>query len=359
MGGARGNTEGDAAVSRRRGGRPGGARSCPRLALTTGEPAGIGPDIALAAARRGFSAQVVVIGDPGLLQERARQLGADVELTEYEPGAAAAPNRPGQLYYIEQPLARPVKPGQPAPENAAAVLGAIDQAVAGCRERRFDAVVTGPVNKAIINAAGFSFSGHTEYIAALCDAPTPVMMLLNDFARVALVTTHLPLRRVTEHITRQRLGDVIRVVDGALRDWFRLDRPRLLVCGVNPHAGEQGRLGREEIEVVIPVLDELKAAGLNLAGPAAADTAFTAAALKDADAVIAMYHDQGLTALKSHGFGNTVNMTLGLPIIRTSVDHGTALDLAGSGGADDASLLAAVNHAVALVKTAAAGAANR
>lgn len=353
MGGAGENAERDA------GGRPGQATACPRLALTLGEPAGIGPDIALGAARRGLLAQLIVIGDPGLLQERARRLGMDVELTEYDPRAAAAPNRPQQLYYVAQPLARPVRPGQPAPENAAAVLGAVDRAVAGCRERRFDAMVTGPVNKAVIAAAGFSFSGHTEYIAALCGAPTPVMMLLNDFARVALVTTHLPLRQVTEHITRQRLEDVVRVVDGALRDWFRIDHPRLLVCGVNPHAGEQGRLGREEIDVVVPVVDELKAAGLNLAGPAAADTAFTAAALENTDAVLAMYHDQGLTALKSHGFGETVNMTLGLPIIRTSVDHGTAFDLAGGGAAADASLLAAVNHAIAMVKTAATGAANR
>ena len=321
----------------------------PRLALTLGEPAGIGPDIVLGSARHEAAAQIVVIGDPGVLEQRARRIGAAVELTAFDPAAPVTAHVPGQLCVLHQPLALPVQAGNPDPGNADCVLSAIERAVEGCLDGQFDAMVTGPVSKSVIAGAGHAFSGHTEYIAGLCGNHVPVMMLANDFARVALVTTHLPLGQVAGRITRRRLRDVIRVVAADLQAKFNIDNPRLLVCGVNPHAGEQGHLGNEEIETVIPAIDELRAEGLDLAGPVPADTAFTAASLQGTDAVVAMYHDQGLPVLKSHGFGRTVNITLGLPVIRTSVDHGTAFDLAGSGRADDTSLVAAIDCAVDMV----------
>ena len=324
--------------------------NCPRLALTLGEPAGVGPDIVLCNARRETAAQIVVIGDPDVLEKRARRIGTTVELTEFDPDAAIKPQMPGQLCYLHQPLVQPVEPGVPALRNADCVLAAIERAVEGCLTGHFDAMVTGPVSKSLIAGAGHAFSGHTEYIARLCGDPIPVMMLANDFARVALVTTHLPLNQVTGRITRRRLRDVIRVVAADMQAKFNIGNPRLLICGINPHAGEQGHLGNEEIEIVNPVIDELRAMGLNLVGPVPADTAFTASSLENTDAVIAMYHDQGLPVLKSHGFGNTVNITLGLPIIRTSVDHGTAFDLAGTGNAEETSLVAAIDCAVDLVQ---------
>ena len=325
-------------------------KSLPRLALTPGEPAGIGPDIVLGSARHEAAAQIVVIGDLAVLEQRARRIGAAVELTAFDPAAPVTPHVPGQLCVLHQPLALPVKPGTPDMGNAGCVLSAIERAAAGCLDGQFDAMVTGPVSKAVIAGAGHAFSGHTEYIAGLCGNHVPVMMLANDFARVALVTTHLPLNQVAERITRRRLRDVISVVAADLQAKFNIENPRLLVCGINPHAGEQGYLGTEEIEVVNPVLDELRGAGLDLVGPVPADTAFTAASLENVDAVVAMYHDQGLPVLKSHGFGNTVNVTLGLPIIRTSVDHGTAFDLAGTGHAEEASLVAAINYAIDMVR---------
>ena len=323
-------------------------KSSPRLALTLGEPAGIGPDIVLNNARRELAAQVVVMGDPAVLEDRARRTGMSVELIEYDPGATPGPQKPGQLLYLNQPLAAPVQPGVPQTCNADSVLVAIERAVKGCLAGEFDAMVTAPVNKAVIAAAGYTFKGHTEYIAELCGSPPSVMMLANDFARVALVTTHLPLQQVTGQITRNRLREVIRIVADDMRKKFDINKPRLLVCGVNPHAGEQGLLGNEENEILIPVIDELKTEGLNLVGPVPADTAFTSASLAHTHAVVSMYHDQGLPALKSHGFGKTVNITLGLPIIRTSVDHGTAFDLAGTGRADASSLGAAIDCAVDL-----------
>ena len=323
--------------------------SLPRLALTLGEPAGIGPDIAIKSARYEHAAQIVVIGDPDLLEDRARQIGVSVELAEYDPDAAVSPQRPGQIRYLRQALAEPVKPGVPTSRNADCVLAAIAHAVDGCMAGHFDAMVTGPVSKSVIADAGRAFTGHTEYIARICGDSLPVMMLANDFARVALVTTHLPLNQVAGRITRQRLRDVINVVAGDLQTKFNIENPRLLVCGINPHAGEQGYLGSEEIEIVTPVIDELKSSGLNLVGPVPADTAFTGPSLENSDAVIAMYHDQGLPVLKSHGFGKTVNITLGLPVIRTSVDHGTAFDLAGTGHAEEDSLVAAIDYAIDMV----------
>lgn len=324
--------------------------NCPRVALTMGDPAGIGPDILLAGARRPARVQKVVIGDPKILEERARMIGAEVELISYDPDVAAEPHQPGQLVYLHQPLAGPVEPGRATLRNADCVVCAIERAVEGCMSGEFHAMVTAPVSKAVIAAAGHKFRGHTEYIANLCGSLTPVMMLVNDFARVALATTHVPLSEVSGHITRRRLRDVIRVIADDMRTKFNINQPRLLVCGVNPHAGEYGLLGKEENEVMSPVLNELRTEGLNLTGPVPADTAFTVASLKKADVVVAMYHDQGLPALKSHGFGKTVNITLGLPFIRTSVDHGTAFDLAGTGKADASSLCAAVDLAADLTR---------
>ena len=322
--------------------------SCPRIALTMGDPAGIGPDILLTGAAHEGWAQRVVIGDPVVLEQRARKIGTDVQLVQYDPDTAITPHKVGQLLYLHQPVAGPVVHGRPTLRNADCVVSAIDRAVEGCMSGEFDAMVTSPVSKAVIAAAGHQFRGHTEHIANLCGSLTPVMMLANDFARVALVTTHVPLSQVTGRITRRRLREVFRVVAGDLELKFGIIAPRVLVCGINPHAGEHGLLGSEENETVTPVINELNAEGLNLEGPVPADTAFTASSLKNIDAVVTMYHDQGLPVLKSHGFGKTVNLTLGLPIIRTSVDHGTAFKLAGSGKADAASLCAAIDMAADL-----------
>ena len=319
------------------------------MVLTLGEPAGIGPDIVLKSARQPLPAQVVVIGDPDLLEDRARRLGMAIELSEFVPGSEPTPHTPGHCCYIRQALAQQVEPGRPDPANADCVLASIEQAVRACMAGQFDAMVTGPVSKSVIADAGHAFSGHTEFIAGLCGDPVPVMMLANDFARVALVTTHLPLNQVSGRITRRRLREVIEVVAADMRAKFYIESPRLLVCGINPHAGEQGYLGTEEIEIVNPVINELRCAGLDLVGPVPADTAFTTSSLENVDAVIAMYHDQGLPVLKSHGFGKTVNITLGLPIIRTSVDHGTAFDLAGTGVAEETSLVAAIDFAADMV----------
>lgn len=322
--------------------------SLPRLALTVGEPAGIGPDIIIGAAQSALEAQLVVIADPDLLESRARRLGVPLELTEYRPDGTGEPQRPGRLCCLPQPLRRGVAPGRPDPRNAGRVLDAIETAVRGCLTGAFAAMATAPVSKAVIAEGGFAFTGHTEYIAALCDGALPVMMLMNDFARVALLTTHLPLAQVPGQVTRRRLRDVITVVHDDLKAKFGIAKPRLRVCGLNPHAGEQGLLGREEIDAMIPTLEALREQGLTLLGPAPADTAFTPASLCEVDAVVAMFHDQGLPALKSQGFGKTVNITLGLPIIRTSVDHGTAFDLAGTGRAETSSMDAALRCALAL-----------
>ena len=324
--------------------------SCPRLALTMGDPAGIGPDVLLAAAVNQIWGQRVVIGEPQVLEDRARMIGADVELIQYDPEAPIKPQKAGQLLYLHQPIVAPAKPGAPTPRNTDCVVSAIERAVEGCMAGEFHAMVTGPVSKSAIAEAGHNFTGHTEYIAKLCGSLSPVMMLANDFARVALVTTHLPLNQVAGRITRRHLRDTLRVVAADLRAKFNIEAPRVLVCGLNPHAGEDGLLGGEEQEVVIPVIEGLKAQGLDLAGPVPADTAFTPASLENVDAVAAMYHDQGLPVLKSHGFGKTVNITLGLPIIRTSVDHGTAFDLAGTGKADAGSMRAAIDLAVNLAR---------
>ncbi len=321
----------------------------PRLVITPGEPAGIGPELCAQVAQADFPAQWVVIADPDLLRDRAQRLGLDLELVLYDPDAPRLPQRAGILQVL--PLAlrhHPSQPGLLDPANAAYVLDCLERACDGCLTGEFDALVTGPVHKGVINDAGFPFSGHTEFLAARCGSD-PVMMLAAPGLRVALATTHLPLRQVADHITPAGLEGVIRILDRDLRQRFGIARPRLLVCGLNPHAGEGGHLGREEIEIIAPLLARLRAEGLDLVGPLAADTAFVPDHLAQADAVLAMYHDQGLPVLKHLGFGNAVNITLGLPIVRVSVDHGTALDLAGTGQADPGSLKAALNTALEMV----------
>ncbi len=319
--------------------------SARRLVVTTGEPAGVGPDIALAAALSDWSCELVFAGDPDLLAARAALLGLALKPVEWRETATPAPHRAGTLPVLPARLARDATPGRPDPANAHYVLDTIEAAARGCLEGRFAAMVTAPVQKSSINEAGIAFKGHTEYLAAMGGGVHPVMLLVAGPLRVALATTHLPLADVSRHITHASLEDTLTVLDQGLRDAFRLTTPRIVVCGLNPHAGEGGHLGREEIEVIRPLIASLQARGLAVSGPVPADTAFTPASLEAADAVLAMYHDQGLPVIKHAGFGRTVNVTLGLPFLRTSVDHGTALDLAGTGRADPGSLFEAIRLA--------------
>lgn len=287
-----------------------------------------------------------------MLEDRAACLGIDIKLKTYQSSAAPVKHIPGTLTIQPLLVSSPVIAGQPDIANAGYVLESIKTATLGCLSGKFNAMVTGPVNKAIINQADYKFSGHTEFIAELCNKAFPVMLLANEKMRIALVTTHLPLAKVSEQITAHRLEQVIVTANADLTRYFGISRPRLLVCGLNPHAGEQGHLGDEEINIIIPTLNKLRETGLQITGPVPADTAFTSNSLRDIDLVVAMYHDQGLPVLKSHGFGDTVNITLGLPIIRTSVDHGTALELAGSGKANPDSLVCAIQQAIILAGNA-------
>ena len=316
------------------------------LIVTIGEPAGIGPDICLQLAADGAANNFVVCGDLRLLQNRADRIGLDVALQAYAAGALPAKERRG-LRVLDWPLANPLVCGNPDPANASAVLKSIARAVSGCLQGEFAGLVTGPLQKSTINDAGIRFSGHTEYLAELTGAPTPVMMLVARNFRVALASTHLPLREVPDYLTRKRLEAVLRVLHRDLKARFDIAAPTIIVCGLNPHAGESGHLGNEEQQVIVPILEKLRSEGMQLLGPIPADTAFIGASEK-ADAVLAMYHDQGLPVLKYAGFGLAVNITLGLPIIRTSVDHGTALDKAGTGKANPGSLLEAINQARAM-----------
>jgi 4-hydroxythreonine-4-phosphate dehydrogenase len=320
----------------------------PRIAVTAGEPAGIGPELLLALTRRDWPAELVACADATLLAERAEHLGIPVELQDYDPGIPATRSEAGRLLVAHSALARPADAGRLDPANSRSVLDRIDRACDGCLSGEFDAMVTGPVHKAVINDAGIAFSGHTEYLADRCAAPMPVMLLVADELRVALVTTHLALRDVPDAITRERLNRVARILDNDLQRWFGLKKPRIAVLGLNPHAGESGHLGLEEIDVIEPVCNALRADGMDIRGPLPADTAFTPPQLEQVDAVLAMYHDQGLTVLKHASFGRAVNVTLGLPIRRTSVDHGTALDLAGTGRADAGSFVAATELAISM-----------
>ena len=306
----------------------------PVIAVTSGEPAGIGPDICLALAGRESAARIVVLGDRDLMTARAARLGCSLD----------------GLDILHVPLRQPVQAGRLDAGNAAYVLELLDRALAGCRSGEFAAMVTAPVHKGVINEAGIPFTGHTEYLAEKTGAPRVVMMLAGAGLRVALATTHLPLKEVPAAITRTELETTIRIMHADLAGKFGIARPRILVAGLNPHAGEGGHMGREEIEVIAPVLGKLRGEGMDLAGPLPADTLFTRGVLAGSDAQLAMYHDQGLAVLKYAAFEDGINITLGLPIIRTSVDHGTALDLAGSGRASPRSLFAAMDLAVDLAQ---------
>lgn len=320
----------------------------PRLAVTAGEPAGVGPELLIKLAATSVAASLVAITDRDLLRRAAARCGLSVNLME-DDGSAVSERRPGTLRVRHVPLAATETPGQPDPRNARHVLATLAEAADGCLSGRYDAIVTAPLQKATINDAGIRFSGHTEFFAERAGADV-VMMLASPELRVALATTHLPLAAVAAAITPERLERTLRIVHRELHVKFGLDKPRIAVLGINPHAGEGGHLGHEELDTVIPVLDALRREGMQLLGPLPADTAFVPAQRALYDAVLSMYHDQALPVLKSEAFDRTVNLTLGLPFIRTSVDHGTALDLAGSGTADPASLIAAARMALMLVQ---------
>jgi 4-hydroxythreonine-4-phosphate dehydrogenase len=311
------------------------------LALTPGEPAGIGPDLAVMLAQQEQSRPLVAFADPELLRARAALLGLPLRVREVGGEMPIRAAEAGELYVHGIALHTPARPGYLDSANAGYVLETLEAATRACLEGRCGALVTAPVHKGIINDAGTPFTGHTEYLAMITGGE-PVMMLACPGLRVALATTHLPLRQVADAIDRPLLEKVVRILHADLVERFSIARPRILVCGLNPHAGEGGHLGREEMDVITPVLDMLRDQGMNLTGPLPADTLFTPRHLSEADAVLAMYHDQGLPVLKHMGFGKAVNITLGLPIVRTSVDHGTALELAGTGQAEPGSLQAAI-----------------
>jgi 4-hydroxythreonine-4-phosphate dehydrogenase len=313
------------------------------IAVTAGEPAGIGPDLCLALAGLDLPCPLVVIGSRALLTERARQLGLQIELASYLPDD---PVPRGRLAVLDVPLAAPCVAGRLDPANARHVLAMLDRAIAGAASGEFAAIVTAPVQKSVIADSGVPFTGHTEYLAERTNAPHPVMLLAAGNLRVALATTHLPLRAVSDAITPALLDVTLAILDADIRRLYGISRPRIAVCGLNPHAGESGHLGREDGDVIAPAIQRARAAGLLVDGPLPADTVFVPRSLSNYDVVLAMYHDQGLPVLKHAGFGHAVNVTLGLPIVRTSVDHGTALDLAGTGRADAGSLVAATHLAI-------------
>ena len=319
----------------------------PVIAVTSGEPAGIGPELCAMLAHQRHSARRVILGDRRLIEARARQVGLPLPLADFQKEGAPSP---GALEILHVPLCAPSRAGHLEPANAAYVLALLDRALAGCQSGEFAAMVTAPVHKGVINQAGIAFTGHTEYLAARTGTPRVVMMLAGAGLRVALATTHLPLKDVPAAITRHELETTMRILHADLVSKFGIAQPRILVAGLNPHAGEGGHMGREEIEVIAPVLEQLRGEGMDLVGPLPADTLFTRGVLAGSDAQLAMYHDQGLAVLKYAAFEDGINITLGLPIIRTSVDHGTALDLAGTGRADPRSLYAAVDLAVQLAQ---------
>lgn len=332
----------------------------PRIALTSGEPAGIGPELCLAIARRELPCELVCLADRSLLASRSERLGLNVELRAYEgPESAARPDgpplgralrrhEPGTLLVEHHPLAAPSIPGRLDATNARYVLDLLDRATDGATAGEFSAIVTAPVHKSVIADSGVPFTGHTEYLAARTHAPMPVMMLASKAMRVALATTHLPLKDVSAAITIDSLCKIVTILHHDLVKWWGIAAPRIAVCGLNPHAGESGHLGDEEIRVIGPAIALLEKRGIRVSGPLPADTAFVPRILADFDAVLAMYHDQGLPVIKHAGFDTAVNITLGLPILRTSVDHGTALDLAGTGRADPSSLASAIGLAIEL-----------
>jgi 4-hydroxythreonine-4-phosphate dehydrogenase len=320
----------------------------PRIILTSGEPAGIGPELCLAVARDPHPCELVCLADRNLLAERARLLGWPVNLRAYDPAARHA-HEPNTLTVLHHPLAVRSQPGLPDKRNGRYVLDLLDRAVEGASSGEFAAIVTAPVHKGVINDAGVAFTGHTEYLAERTGSPLPVMLLAAPGMRVALATTHLPLKHVSAAITVESLCAIGAVMDADLRKWWGVKTPRIAVCGLNPHAGEGGYLGDEEIRIIAPAIKLMRERGIQASGPLPADTAFVPRVLAGCDAVLAMYHDQGLPVIKHAGFDRAVNITLGLPILRTSVDHGTAFDLAGTGRADSGSLSSAIQLAIEIV----------
>ncbi|MBP6057973.1 MAG: 4-hydroxythreonine-4-phosphate dehydrogenase PdxA [Nitrosomonas sp.] len=320
----------------------------PTLALTAGEPAGIGPDLCVQMAQQSLPCKLVVIADRELLLARAQQLKLPLKLIDTST-TALDQHQIGSLQVLHIPLTELAIPGALNPANAHYVLATLQKAVEGCKSGQFDGMVTAPVHKGVINDAGISFTGHTEYLAELTQSPV-VMMLVGGGMRVTLATTHLPLKDVAAAITADRIENKLRIIHQDLITRFMLDKPHIAVAGLNPHAGESGYLGREEIDIIIPALNKLRAEGMHLTGPVPADTLFNPTQLQQVDCVFSMYHDQGLPVLKHASFGGGVNITLGLPIIRTSVDHGTALELAATGRAHASSLLAAIEMAIQLAK---------
>lgn len=321
-----------------------------RIVITPGDPAGIGPDLALTLSEQAWPVELVILADPELLQQRARLLNKPLTIRLYDASTPARPQEAGVTTVCPVTLRAPVIPGQLNAENAAYVLETLDRAAKGCLAGEFAALVTGPVHKGIINDAGVPFTGHTEFFAEEAGADQVVMMLATEGLRVALATTHLPLRDVADAITPAHLTRTIDILHHDLQHHFGIANPHILVCGLNPHAGESGHMGREEIDVIEPVLQHLRQTkGYQLEGPLPADTLFQDKYLVRTDAVLSMYHDQGLPVLKYKGFGKAVNITLGLPFIRTSVDHGTALELAGTGNGNNGSLLTALHYAISMV----------
>jgi 4-hydroxythreonine-4-phosphate dehydrogenase len=319
-----------------------------KILITPGEPAGIGPDVTIQIAQQAWPVELVAIADPDLLTERAKQLGLPLQLITYNSEENAATHKPGTLKIIPVKLHASATAGVLNPGNAEYVLRTLEIAADLCQQKKADAIVTGPVHKGVINQANIGFTGHTEFFAHFCGVPQTIMLFVVDQLKVALVTTHIPLAKVPAAITRERLHAVISLLDSELKKKFQIASPRILVCGLNPHAGEGGYLGREEIEVINPALTALREQHYHVEGPLPADTIFTPKYLDQADVVLAMYHDQALPLVKYAGFGHAVNVTLGLPFIRTSVDHGTAIDVAGTGKADAGSMRAAIELAITL-----------
>lgn len=319
----------------------------PRLVITPGEPAGVGPDVLIQAVQQPVPAELVAIADPDLLQERAMRLGLPLKITIVSELSSLPEQNPSELFVMPVTMDVACKPGNPQLANANYILNTLGYAIEKCVYGWADGLVTGPVNKGDISRAGYEFTGHTEYLAAQCDASV-VMLLVAESLRVAVLTRHIPLRAVANAITAPKLAAALRLLHATLAEQFQIEQPRIAVCGLNPHAGDQGHLGREEIDIIEPVIGELQRQGMHLEGPLSADSVFVKSRREQFDAILAMYHDQGLAPLKAVGFGGAVNVTLGLPFVRTSVDHGTAYELAGTGRADPGSMLAAIRLAAQL-----------
>lgn len=320
-----------------------------RILITPGEPAGIGPDITIQIAQERFHAELVVVADPTLMLERAKRIGRPLKLIECNLDQPLKAHEPGTLQILPVKKDSPTEPGFLNPENAAYVIKTLEIAASLCLQNIAQAIVTGPVQKSVINQAGIPFTGHTEFFANYCHIPNTVMLFVVNHLKIALATTHLPLASVANAITRERLIITLSILNDGLKKYFSIPLPNIFVCGLNPHAGESGHLGREEMDIIAPVIAEMREQGYLIHGPLPADTIFTSKYMQEADAFLAMYHDQALPLVKYIGFGHAVNVTLGLPFLRTSVDHGTALDIAGKGIADPGSLFAAVKLAIKLL----------